>query len=264
MMKLLTALVLIEALLLIWVFAVEPRLLRVSRYQLEAPDMKGLKMVFASDFHLTPGSKERLRKIVAAINAEKPDIVLLGGDFAKGHLRSVSMPAEEIAAGLAEIKAPAGVFAVLGNHDEWYGKKEMAAALAARGIMVLQNDGRQIDYQGISFYLGGVEDVSTGRPDVGRALSGAVGAEVLLSHSPDVFPEVPAQTVLTLAGHTHSGQVYVPGFGAPIANSRYGQKYLRGLKEENGRRLITSVGLGTSILPVRFCSVPEIVSIEWR
>lgn len=71
------------------------------------------------------------------------------------------MPAEEIAAGLAEIKAPAGVFAVLGNHDEWYGKKEMAAALAARGIMVLQNDGRQIDYQGISFYLGGVEDVST-------------------------------------------------------------------------------------------------------
>ena len=156
MMKLLTALVLIEALLLIWVFAVEPRLLRVSRYQLEAPDMKGLKMVFASDFHLTPGSKERLRKIVAAINAEKPDIVLLGGDFAKGHLRSVSMPAEEIAAGLAEIKAPAGVFAVLGNHDEWYGKKEMAAALAARGIMVLQNDGRQIDYQGISFYLGGV------------------------------------------------------------------------------------------------------------
>ena len=129
-MKLLTALVLIEALLLIWVFAVEPRLLRVSRYQLEAPDMKGLKMVFASDFHLTPGSKERLRKIVAAINAEKPDIVLLGGDFAKGHLRSVSMRAEEIAAGLAEIKAPAGVFAVLGNHDEWYGKKEMAAALA--------------------------------------------------------------------------------------------------------------------------------------
>lgn len=163
-MKLLTALVLIEALLLIWVFAVEPRLLRVSRYQLEAPDMKGLKMVFASDFHLTPGSKERLRKIVAAINAEKPDIVLLGGDFAKGHLRSVSMPAEEIAVGLAEIKAPAGVFAVLGNHDEWYGKKEMAAALAARGITVLQNDGRQIDYQGISFYLGGVEDVSTGRP----------------------------------------------------------------------------------------------------
>ena len=71
-------------------------------------------------------------------------------------------------------------------------------------------------------------------------------------------------TVLTLAGHTHGGQVYVPGFGAPIANSRYGQKYLRGLKEENGRRLITSVGLGTSILPVRFCSVPEIVSIEWR
>ncbi len=263
-MKLLTALVLIEALLLIWVFAVEPRLLRVSRYQLEAPDMKGLKMVFASDFHLTPGSKERLRKIVAAINAEKPDIVLLGGDFAKGHLRSVSMPAEEIAAGLARISAPAGIYAVLGNHDDWYGKKEMAAALAARGITVLQNDGRQINYKNISFYLGGVEDVSTGRPNVVRALSGAGKTAVLLSHSPDVFPEVPRQTVMTLAGHTHGGQVYIPGLGAPISNSRYGQKYLRGLKEEAGRRLITTVGLGTSVLPVRFCSIPEIVSIEWQ
>lgn len=264
MVKFLGVLVFLEACLLIWGFAVEPRLLRVSRYRFEVPEMQGLKMVFAADFHLTPRSGKRLDEIIAAINAEKPDIVLLGGDFAKGHRTQDSMSAEEIAAGLARISAPAGIYAVLGNHDDWYGKKEMAAALAARGITVLQNDGRQINYKNISFYLGGVEDVSTGRPDVARALSGAGKTAVLLSHSPDVFPEVPRQTVLTLAGHTHGGQVYIPGLGAPISNSRYGQKYLRGLKEEAGRRLITTVGLGTSVLPVRFCSIPEIVSIEWQ
>lgn len=264
MIKLLTALVFVETLLLIWVFAVEPRLLRVTRYQFSAPELKGIKMVFAADFHFSPRSERRLRQIVETINAENPDIVLLGGDYAKGYRPEVSMPARQIAAGLAKISAPAGIYAVLGNHDSWYGGKEMAAALSAEGINVLQNDFRRVDCRGRSFYLGGVEDVTTGHPDIARALPGNGKPAVLLSHSPDVFPDVPPTVLLTLAGHTHGGQVYIPGFGAPVSNSRYGQKYLRGLKEEGGRRLITTLGLGTSVLPVRFCSVPEIVVIEWQ
>lgn len=251
-------------LLLLWAFVVEPRLLKICRYRLSAPELAGIKAVFASDFHFAPDDGRRLQKIVDAINAEKPDIVFLGGDFVKGHRENTSMSPEDIAAGLAEISAPCGVYAVWGNHDAWQKHEKITAALQNVGIVVLANSNRRVECRNKVFYIAGVEDMTTGRPNVERALQGVKPPVVLLSHSPDVFPLVPDTVVLTLAGHTHGGQVRLPFVGAPIANSRYGQKYLYGLKEENGHRLIVTAGLGTSLLPMRFGSVPEIVVIGWQ
>ncbi len=131
-------------------------------------------------------------------------------------------------------------------------------------IKVLQNEGLVIKTAGGAFYLAGVEDFDTGHPDIERALARSEGPVILLSHSPDVFPAVPPQVVLTLAGHTHGGQIYIPGIGAPVSSSVYGQRYIRGLIEEEGRRMLVTVGTGTSVLPLRFGSVPEIVVIDWQ
>ena len=165
---------------------------------------------------------------------------------------------------LAQITAKYGKFAVWGNHDAWQKHEKITAALQNVGIVVLANSNRRVECRNKVFYIAGVEDMTTGRPNVERALQGVKPPVVLLSHSPDVFPLVPDTVVLTLAGHTHGGQVRLPFVGAPIANSRYGQKYLYGLKEENGHRLIVTAGLGTSLLPMRFGSVPEIVVIGWQ
>jgi predicted MPP superfamily phosphohydrolase len=84
---------------------------------------------------------------------------------------------------------------------------------------------------------------------------------LLLTHNPDVFPDVPARVTLTLAGHTHGGQVALPILGRPVVPSRYGQRYADGLVMEDGRALFVSSGIGTSILPVRFRVPPEIAIV---
>lgn len=264
MRKLFWSGVVVGGLLLLWAAAIEPRLLVVRHYRFSAPGLENIRMVWVSDLHLAPGERSRLQKLVAEINRQRPDVVLVGGDLANGHVRRSSMPAAEIAAGLSEIRASYGIFAVLGNHDTWYGKREMAAALQQNRIKVLQNEGQAIKTGGGSFYLAGVEDFDTGHPDIERALTRSEGPVILLSHSPDVFPAVPPQVVLTLAGHTHGGQIYIPGIGAPVSSSVYGQRYIRGLIEEDGRQMLVTVGIGTSVLPLRFGSVPEIVVIDWQ
>jgi hypothetical protein len=110
------------------------------------------------------------------------------------------------------------------------------------------------------FWIAGVADLWTRPVNIPRALSGVPAEEpvLLLTHNPDVFPDVPARVALTLAGHTHGGQVALPFVGRPILPSRYGQRYAYGLVVEEGRALFVSPGIGTSLLPVRFRVPPEI------
>lgn len=110
-------LVMLGAAALLWGFGIEPKLLKTSVYRIRQPELAGLKIVFASDFHAAPGHERRLRKIVGRIAAQQADMILLGGDFVKGRRFEKSMPIEKIAPILAELHAPLGVYAVLGNHD---------------------------------------------------------------------------------------------------------------------------------------------------
>lgn len=242
----------------IWTVFVEPYILTVKTIQIKSEQLKGTKIVFASDFHIKPYEKFRLEKIVKKINAQNPDLVLLGGDFVNGHKKGFTLPIENIADELQNIHSNYGVITVLGNHDNWQGKDEIIKALTNAKITILQNENIKINDK---FFVAGLEDIQTQNPDINMALKNTSNPTILLTHSPDTFPDVPENVFLTLAGHTHGGQVVL--FRPILVPSIYGKKYAYGLNRENGKTLYTTRGLGSSILPVRFNCRPEIVVIEF-
>ena len=162
---------------------------------------------------------------------------------------------EEIAAALKDLRAPAGVFAVLGNHDGWFDHDRVRAALQQSGIHIVEETAMRVETPSGPLWIAGISDLWTGIHDIHQALSPVKddgAAVVLLTHNPDVFPDVPDRVAVTLAGHTHGGQVRLPFVGRPIVPSRFGQRYAAGHIIDGGRHMIVATGLGTSILPIRF------------
>jgi len=243
----------------LWAFFIEPNLIQITNLKIQNEKLKGLKIVFASDFHIKPYEINRLRKTVDKINTQSPDIILLGGDYVNSHRKNMTLPIEKIAKELKNLKSQKGVYAVLGNHDGWQGKYEVIKALEDNNITVLENSNKNID----NYTIAGVEDMQTGNPDIFKAVNGANENIILLTHTPDIFPQVPTSVMLTLAGHTHGGQIVFPMIPPLLVPSQYGKKYAYGLKEGNGHKMFVSKGLGTSILPLRFNCRPEIVVIEF-
>ena len=225
---------------------------------------KPLRLLLMSDIHVQgPDMQpERLLRIVEQANALAPDIVLMAGDFiGDRELRTRSYSAEEMAAPLAALRAPLGRFAVLGNHDHWNNAPAVRAALERAGIKVLINQAVRVG----PLALGGLDDDHTSRSDLGRtlvAMQMAGGVPILLSHSPDPFPALPEDVPLMLAGHTHCGQIRLPGIGPIATASRHGKRYACGRIDERGRTLIVSAGLGTSVLPFRIGAAPDMWLIE--
>ena len=241
-------------LLFIWSFFIEPNLLVVKNYTFKALGDK--KIVFVSDFHIAKNERKRLQKIVNTINEIEPDLVLSSGDFIKDHDEKYTLPIEEQVKEFKKIKAP--MITVLGNHDGWYDKDLVREALQANGITVLENSNTK--FEGLS--IAGVEDIQTGFPDVEMALIGTEHPTILLSHNPDIYYDMHEKVELILAGHLHGGQIYLPFIGALNLPSKYGNKLVRGLIEETHNKMLVTNGLGTSILPIRFGAVPEIIVIN--
>jgi predicted MPP superfamily phosphohydrolase len=177
-----------------------------------------------------------------------------------------------VAAELARLRAPLGVYAVLGNHDWWLDGPRITAALSGARITVLENSAAELRP---GLWIAGLADARTRHPDPVRALAGVpADATVLaMTHNPDVFPRVPARVALTVAGHTHGGQVRVPILGAPVVPSHdgiaalcapgcagwaHGQRFAAGHIVEDGRHLFVTTGVGTSSYAVRLGVPPEI------
>jgi len=170
------------------------------------------------------------------------------------------MPIGKVAPLLGALQAPLGVYAVLGNHDWWVNYDGIARALQGAGIVVIDDRAMQIRWRSETFYLVGFSDFNEGPHDVRHALQN-VGREskaLRVTHNPDLFAELPDTCLLTLAAHTHGGQVRLPLIGPPIVPSRYGTRYAAGLVKEQDRYLFTATGIGTSIIPVRLGVPPEI------
>ena len=244
-------------LLAIWTVIIEPNILTVEKVFIKDENLSGLKIVFASDFHIKPYEKYRLKRIIKAINTQDPDIVLLGGDYVNGHKKTSSMPIKNISKELSKIKSKYGTYAVVGNHDGWQGKFEIIKALEDAGIQVLFNSNVCFN----DFCVAGVDDLQTGHPNIDMALQGVQKPVILLTHNPDIIEEIPYSVNLTLAGHLHGGQVR---FNSPIVvPSKYGKKFANGYTEYKGKKIFTSKGLGSSILPIRFNCPPGIVVIRF-
>lgn len=241
---------------------VEASWVRVERPTLPLPrlprEFDGLRVAFLTDIHHGPFvGLDFITTVVRTTLALEPDLILLGGDYSSREPKYIA-PCFEVLSGL---RAPLGVYGVLGNHDYWHGLDETRAGMAAAGITELTNSGVWLTRGASRLRLAGVDDLWRGKPDVGVALGDASAADacLLLSHNPDVAETLrDARVGLMLSGHTHGGQVVVPGYGAPIVPSRYGQKYLKGLVEAPFTRVYVSRGLGSVSPPMRFGSRPEL------
>lgn len=274
-----------------YALGVEPMRLAVTRYAVSPPGWPvGLKLSLAvlADFHacapwMTP---ERIAYICDTANGLGADTVLLLGDYVASH-RFVTgrVPAGEWAHAMAGLKAPLGVHAILGNHDWWddhqaqrlgHGPVLGRRALEKHGLPVYENNAIRLRKDGQPFWLAGLGDqmalvrskklgrcCTKGVDDLAGTLAGITdnAPVILMAHEPDIFPDVPHRVALTLAGHTHGGQIRVMGY-SPLKPSRYGSRYTYGHVVERDRDMIISGGLGCSIAPVRLGVPPEIVLVE--
>lgn len=241
----------------IWAVFIEPNILTVKHIKINDRTLKGLKIVFASDFHIKPYEMFRLKRIIRTINKQNADTILLGGDYVSGHKKGASMTIDKIAKEFSNIHSKYGTYAVIGNHDGWQGKEEIISELEKHNIKVLFNNNVCFD----KFCVAGVDDMQTGSPDIKKALPLNGKPVILISHTPDIMPDVPNSVNLTLAGHLHGGQVRL--FDAITVPSKFGTKYANGFLDDNGKKIYTTFGLGTSILPVRFNCPPEITVITF-
>ena len=256
-----------------WAFWLEPRRLVFRELRLDVPrwpaELGDLRLALISDLHI--GSPywdlERLGQLVEETNQRRPDLVLLAGDYLINGVKFGSWVAPEaIAQELGALQAPLGTVAVLGNHDWWNGGARVRRALESQGILVLENQAHSFSYAGHEFYVVGVGDLQTGHAAVRDALAQvpAEAPSLVLVHNPDVFPTIDDRPSLTLAGHTHGGQVCLPWIGCPVVPSYYGRRFVAGHVVEGGRHLFVTSGVGTSIFPVRFGVPPEVVFLTLR
>lgn len=226
--------------------------------------LAGLRVAVIADLHA--GSPQiglgRVSQIVSQVNDEGVDLVALVGDYIDHEVAlGDEFPPEAVAARLGGLRSRLGSFAVLGNHDWGHVGARMPAALADAGITVLENSVVRLDE---GFWIAGLGDYMKREADVAGTLEKVAEGEpvLLLSHNPDVFPQVPDRVALTLSGHTHGSQVAIPGLRDRATPSNFGARYTGGHVVEGGRHLYVSDGIGTSRLPIRFRAKPEIAVLE--
>ncbi len=277
--------------LMAYAYFIEPNRLVVREAELPIvgldPAHDGLKIVMISDIH--GGSNnvtfEKLRQVTALANEQDADLIVLLGDYISetSGLRpaqdeSLRMAVSDIADGLTGLHAKLGVFAVLGNHDGWFGDQRIAPELERAGIRVLQNEVAVVERKGRPLRILGFKDhLQLSRTwletsaDAKKLLEPTGDGDIIvLEHSPDIFPVITGEMSispklkLVLAGHTHGGQIWLPLVGRPIVPSTFGQKYAYGHIRENDVDMFVTSGVGTSILPFRFMVPPEIAVVTLR
>lgn len=260
---------------------VEPRLPRVRRIVRSLSglprSLSGLRLVQLSDLHLGPyNSAAYLARCIRRANELEADLVLLTGDYVHGSPAYIA----PVARLLGSLRARLGVLAVLGNHDHWEDPEACRRELRARGIRLVDNTrlflsaarrlGNSPPADG-GLCLAGVGDYWEDRCDLDAALGGVAPTlpRILLCHNPDFAESESARAGrhrvdLMLSGHTHGGQVRVPGVRSIIVPSSYGSRYARGLCQGPAFPVYVSAGLGVTIFPVRLLCPPELTLLELR
>lgn len=262
---------------------VEPRSLRIRRFTAPMPGLSApVRAVAIGDLqawrHHWPA--RRLRAAFARAQAEGPDIVFWLGDYFDAPTKGLEAllrrapaarrlndrlktPMDAIAAEMGRLRAPMGAFAVLGNHDWAWSGEAVAAALRREGVTVLIGESARALHPatGAALTVLGLDDMSSDRPTGWEGLAArAAGATVALTHAPDVWATLSPRPALTLAGHTHGGQI--APFGLRLFLPSHGRLYPYGWREEGPARLYVTAGMGTSAPPLRLQAPPEIVVID--
>ncbi|MEO6155748.1 MAG: metallophosphoesterase [Thermomonas sp.] len=253
-------------------FYVEPARLVERDYTLSLSNWPascdGLRVDVVSDTHTgSPrNGLDKLDRMVARLIASDADIVLMTGDYViLSVLAGTYIPAETIAEHLKPLAARKQVYAVLGNHDWWKNGPLVSRAFAGAGVHMIDNMALPIDAAACHFWLAGLGDLLEGRPDV-RATFAMIPPDaqvIVITHEPALWPRIPAQATLTIAGHTHGGQINPFGILTPSKYAPY-SNLLKGAYVIGERSLFVSPGIGTSILPMRLGVPPEISRLALR
>jgi len=254
--------------------------LRVVRHTIRSPRIPrgfdGVTIVQFSDTHISPSYRlDRLSKLVDAVNSLQPDLVVFTGDLHDAR-RKDNIAKYDPAPLLSRIRAPLGKFAVYGNHDFGYERRLRSSGsfLSRGGFAVLINEVRRVAHPGGEYIvIAGLDDYVLGKPNAPKTISKLRNEpfNLLLVHEPDVADRLIRYPVdLQLSGHSHGGQVSLPLIG-PIVRTKLGRKYVGGLYDIGGRfrenrpyRLYVNRGSGTTRIPVRIGSVPELTLFTLR
>jgi uncharacterized protein len=219
-----------------------------------------LKVLLLSDIHVAGPDMppERLERLVHSFNRLKPDLVLIAGDLvSEKRLSTHIYTAAEVVRPLGKLKAPLGVVVTPGNHDHWFAPAALRTDLEAQGLTVLQNEAVRRG----PLIIGGVDDDFTGHDDVTATYNAMASLpalpRILLTHSPDIVPDLPSPMAVVFAGHTHCGQIVLPLIGAISYVSRFGDRFACGLIDDAGQTVVVGAGFGTSILPLRYGAMPD-------
>ncbi|HYO62673.1 MAG TPA: metallophosphoesterase [Pyrinomonadaceae bacterium] len=225
-------------------------------------ELDGMRVVHLSDIHHSPFTgREQVERAVEIANSLQPDIVALTGDYIS-HEREYAAPCAEM---LGKLKARRGVYAVLGNHDNWVDAPLITDLFRLAGIHVLNTEGLRYGDGGASFWLAGVNDTMVGLEDLPLALAGSRADEMklLLAHNPIILRRAARAGVdLVLAGHTHGGQV--TWRSERSASGRVRRRILRGLGRRGETQIYVTRGVGTVVLPVRYGCRPEVSLLTLR
>ena len=244
---------LVAAALLVYANQVEPYWIEVTHHRVAAPLDPPLKIAHLTDLHST-GIGRREKTLLALLEEERPDLILITGDCVG--VKDLYRESREV---LKKLRAPLGVWLARGNWEIWSLIPREHEFFASARVKLLRNEAAEVR-PGV--WLAGFDDAASGTPDLERGFAGipAGAYRIALFHSPAFFDHVAGRADLALAGHTHGGQVRIPGL-PPLWLPRGAWPYVEGWYEKNGSRMYVSRGVGTSVLPVRFSCRPEVAII---
>jgi uncharacterized protein len=233
--------------------------------------LDGFTIALLSDFHYDPYfSVHPLHAAIPMVNALRPDLIVLVGDFVSmpwaGDRFKAALAADPCAHLLRQMTAPHGLWAVLGNHDDGSDPEHVVHALQAENIQVLANQSQPIERDRARIWLAGVTDVLSWTADLPQTLRNIPAGEavILLAHEPDFADEASRFPIdLQLSGHSHGGQVRVPLL-PPLFLPKLARKYIWGTYQVGPLTLYTTAGLGTVGVPVRLNCPPEISLLTLR
>ncbi len=248
-------------------YALEPDHPRVSRVTVKVPGWParaaGLKIGHLSDFHCQDDRAEaRIAHAARMLLAERPDIVFLTGDYISGGFAPHWV--KQSAQALSPLRAvPRGVFAILGNHDYADGRSgDIAETLSGTGFTMLRN--RAMPFPGVeNTWIIGMESLCLSYQNPIQAMENVPkdAVKILLVHEPDYADEAPLGISLQLSGHSHAGQIRVPGL-PPLHCPAFGTRYPEGLQQAENHQVYTTRGIGMMGPQIRFCCPPEIVVLR--
>lgn len=233
-------------------------------------NFNNFKIIFLSDIHYGLFfRKKRLQEIISTINALKPDIILIGGDYLdieKNDIKDKSKYVLELFHELKKLKPKQGIYTVLGNHDYYHAHNFICENIIKSSINDINNKSVSIYNGDQRIQIIGIDDMLRGKPNIHFFNNKKDTFTIVLTHNPDFFEDYKSKISfdLGLSGHTHLGQITFFGLYAPCTSSKYGQKYIKKVINNKNNMILVTSGIGSGLLPLRFFAPPEILVITLK